>query len=84
MVVWQTRLRGSICSRTVKKFIFLFINGSIKYLTSLTRNQHIIKTSIPTSHAYISPVDRKTPNFVDQFECMSYFPPTHLHLTILS
>jgi hypothetical protein len=37
------------------------------------RNQHIIKTSIPTSHAYISPVDRKTPNFVEQFECLSDF-----------
>ncbi|KAF8815672.1 PLP-dependent transferase [Phlegmacium glaucopus] len=31
------------------------------------RNQHIVKTSIPTSHTYISPVDRKTPNFVEQF-----------------
>jgi len=32
------------------------------------RNQHIIKTSLPTSHTYISPTGRKTPNFVEQFE----------------
>ncbi|KAF9483081.1 lolT-1 [Pholiota conissans] len=32
------------------------------------RNQHIIKASIPTSHAYISPKDRKGPNFVEQFD----------------
>ncbi|KAG6917108.1 hypothetical protein DXG01_003928 [Tephrocybe rancida] len=32
------------------------------------RNQHIIKSSIPTSHAYVSPGDRKDANFVIQFE----------------
>ncbi|KAF4611875.1 hypothetical protein D9613_003575 [Agrocybe pediades] len=32
------------------------------------RNQHIIKSSIPTSHAYISLRDRTATNFVDQFE----------------
>ncbi|KAG5651325.1 hypothetical protein H0H81_009078 [Sphagnurus paluster] len=32
------------------------------------RNQHIVKSSIPTSHTYISPVDRLDPNFVAQFE----------------
>ncbi|EPQ52602.1 PLP-dependent transferase [Gloeophyllum trabeum ATCC 11539] len=32
------------------------------------RNQHIIKSSIPTSHAYISPTDPRAPNFVDQHE----------------
>ncbi|KAF8194637.1 pyridoxal phosphate-dependent transferase, partial [Pholiota molesta] len=32
------------------------------------RNQHIIKSSIPTSHAYISPRNRTGPNFVEQFD----------------
>ncbi|EDR07491.1 uncharacterized protein LACBIDRAFT_298401 [Laccaria bicolor S238N-H82] len=32
------------------------------------RNQHIIKTSIPTSHAYKSPDERTSSTFVDQFE----------------
>ncbi|GLB41511.1 putative aminotransferase class-V [Lyophyllum shimeji] len=32
------------------------------------RNQHIVKTSIPTSHAYISPADRTDENFVIQYE----------------
>ncbi|KAF5379469.1 hypothetical protein D9615_006556 [Tricholomella constricta] len=32
------------------------------------RNQSIVKTSLPTSHAYISPADRKEPNFVIQYE----------------
>ncbi|KAF8159185.1 pyridoxal phosphate-dependent transferase [Crassisporium funariophilum] len=32
------------------------------------RNQHIIKTSLPTSHTYIRPADRVKPNFVEQFE----------------
>ncbi|KAF8886313.1 pyridoxal phosphate-dependent transferase [Infundibulicybe gibba] len=36
------------------------------------RNQHIIKTSIPTSHGYISPKNWKKPNFVEQFECCWY------------
>lgn len=43
------------------------------FLDFSLRNQHIVKTSIPTSHAYVSPRDRKTPNFVEQFECMSDF-----------
>ena len=37
------------------------------------RNQHIIKSSIPTSYGYISPKDPqfsiKGTNFVDQHEC---------------
>ncbi|KAF5316760.1 hypothetical protein D9619_006842 [Psilocybe cf. subviscida] len=34
------------------------------------RNQHIIKTSIPTASVYISPKDRNgLPNFVEQFDC---------------
>ncbi|KDR81048.1 hypothetical protein GALMADRAFT_241675 [Galerina marginata CBS 339.88] len=32
------------------------------------RNQHIIKSSIPTSATYISPKDRTGPNFVEQFD----------------
>ncbi|KAF8075269.1 pyridoxal phosphate-dependent transferase [Lyophyllum atratum] len=32
------------------------------------RNQHIVKTSLPTSHTYISPADRNNPNFVIQYE----------------
>lgn len=32
------------------------------------RNQHIVKSTFPTSAAYISPKDRTGPNFVEQFE----------------
>lgn len=32
------------------------------------RNQHIVKSSIPTSHSYISPTDRTDLNFVIQYE----------------
>ncbi|KAF9465635.1 pyridoxal phosphate-dependent transferase [Collybia nuda] len=32
------------------------------------RNQNVVKTSIPTSHSYISPVDRVESNFVIQYE----------------
>ncbi|CAK5280419.1 unnamed protein product [Mycena citricolor] len=32
------------------------------------RNQHLVKSSFPTSHAYISPANRTTPNFVEQFD----------------
>ncbi|KAF5390565.1 hypothetical protein D9757_002601 [Collybiopsis confluens] len=31
-------------------------------------NQHILRAPFPTSYAYISPNDRKGPNFVEQFE----------------
>lgn len=40
------------------------------------RNQHIIKSSIPTSHAYISPssplADKLGTDFVMQHNCASY------------
>ena len=86
MVVWQTLMRGSVCSRTVRKsYRFIWIDHHINGLLTFgirPRNQHIIKTSIPTSHAYISPVDRKTPNFVEQFECTSNFISMFRHFNI--
>ena len=61
--------------REIYRIILEYRQVTISLLTFgiCSRNQHIIKTSIPTSHAYISPVDRKTPNFAEQFECMSDF-----------
>ncbi|KAF8886306.1 pyridoxal phosphate-dependent transferase [Infundibulicybe gibba] len=47
---------------------WLFTKRSCAVLYVPERNQHIIKTSIPTSHTYISPKDRTGPNFVEQFE----------------
>ncbi|TFK37412.1 pyridoxal phosphate-dependent transferase [Crucibulum laeve] len=47
---------------------WLYAKRSCAVLYVPERNQHIVKTSIPTSHTYISPKDRKGPNFVEQFE----------------
>lgn len=41
------------------------------------RNQHVIKSSIPTSYMYRSPANLKAPNFVDQFECKLSFPSSY-------
>ena len=53
--------------------IIFMSNGLFLMSWICFRNQHIIKTSIPTSHSYISPINRKAPNFVEQFECTSVF-----------
>ncbi|KAF8886308.1 pyridoxal phosphate-dependent transferase [Infundibulicybe gibba] len=47
---------------------WLFAKRPCAVLYVPERNQHIIKTSIPTSPTYISPKDRTGPNFVEQFE----------------
>ncbi|KAF8959578.1 pyridoxal phosphate-dependent transferase [Flammula alnicola] len=47
---------------------WLYAKRSCAVLYVPERNQHIIKTSIPTSAAYISPAKRTGPNFVAQFE----------------
>ncbi|KAK7052816.1 hypothetical protein VNI00_004135 [Paramarasmius palmivorus] len=49
------------------KWLFAKRSAAILYVPK--RNQHIIKTSFPTSHTYISPSQRDgKPNFVEQFE----------------
>ncbi|KAF8999306.1 pyridoxal phosphate-dependent transferase [Cyathus striatus] len=47
---------------------WLHAKRSVAVLYVPERNQHLIKTSIPTSDAYISPTTRTRPNFVEQFE----------------
>ncbi|KAF8999305.1 pyridoxal phosphate-dependent transferase [Cyathus striatus] len=47
---------------------WLHAKRSVAVLYVPERNQHIIKSSIPTSHTYISPANRTGPNFVEQFE----------------
>ncbi|KAI3612045.1 aminotransferase family protein [Moniliophthora roreri] len=48
---------------------WLFAKRSAAVLYVPKRNQHIIKTSFPTSHVYISPSKRNgKPDFVEQFE----------------
>ncbi|KAF9465637.1 pyridoxal phosphate-dependent transferase [Collybia nuda] len=47
---------------------WLFAKRSCSVLYVPERNQHIVKTSIPTSHTYVSPADRTDPNFVIQYE----------------
>ena len=47
------------------------------------RNQYIIKSSVPTSHAYVSPNDPDPPapgdtHFVLQHECMASLPSSEL------
>ena len=71
----------SVCSRTVREVL----NIGPFLIFFFSRNQHITKTSIPTSEFYISPVDRKTPNFVEQFEGMRLFSLSRilLHLSHL-
>lgn len=56
----------------------MFLSGRCLFATddmqaiSANRNQHIILSSIPTAHTYISPADRVEPNFVPQFECQMF------------
>ncbi|KAJ4479393.1 pyridoxal phosphate-dependent transferase [Lentinula aciculospora] len=47
---------------------WLYAKRSCALLYVPKRNQHIIKASFPTSHAYISPEKRDVLNFVEQFE----------------
>ncbi|KAF9075416.1 pyridoxal phosphate-dependent transferase [Rhodocollybia butyracea] len=47
---------------------WLFAKRGCGLLYVPMRNQHIIRASFPTSHAYLSPKDRQGPNFVEQFE----------------
>ncbi|KIK67910.1 hypothetical protein GYMLUDRAFT_155471 [Collybiopsis luxurians FD-317 M1] len=47
---------------------WLFAKRGCALLYVPKRNQHIIRAPFPTSYAYISPNDRKGPNFVEQFE----------------
>ena len=81
-VLYVPERQGNLWTHTLEgKWIFSDVLGIY------FRNQHIIKTSIPTSDAYIPPVNRKTPtsNFVEQFECKSDFLSgffTLSHMTI--
>ncbi len=70
MAVCPSRVRRYVCSLPVcLSFIFAAICPSI----FSPRNQHLIKTSIPTSTNYVSPKDPpggpSAPNFVMQHEC---------------
>ncbi|KAF8916069.1 PLP-dependent transferase [Mucidula mucida] len=49
---------------------WLFAKRSVAVMYVPKRNQHIVTSSIPTAHSYISPKDRKEGeyNFVDQYE----------------
>ncbi|KAJ3736567.1 PLP-dependent transferase [Lentinula guzmanii] len=47
---------------------WLYAKRSCALLYVPKRNQHIVKASFPTSHAYISPKKRTGPNFVEQYE----------------
>ncbi|KAK0224427.1 pyridoxal phosphate-dependent transferase [Armillaria nabsnona] len=48
------------------KWLFAKRGSAVLYVPK--RNQHIVKSSFPTSSTYISPKDRTGPNFVEQFE----------------
>ncbi|KAF8159186.1 lolT-1 [Crassisporium funariophilum] len=58
-----------------------FVSNCHKWLSAKRSNQHIIKTSLPTSHTYIPPADRTGPNFVEQFEWNGTIDFTH-YLTV--
>ncbi|KAJ7601323.1 pyridoxal phosphate-dependent transferase [Mycena rosella] len=47
---------------------WLYAKRSCAVLYVPLRNQHIIKSTFPTSDAYVSPADSTGPNFVDQFD----------------
>lgn len=78
VTIWQTlnglmlgSARASVCSRMEGKYLDRSCKGPLAAFLIIgifSRNQFIqvIKTSIPKSR-------RKTPNFVDQFQCMSDF-----------
>ncbi|KAK0452766.1 pyridoxal phosphate-dependent transferase [Desarmillaria tabescens] len=48
------------------KWLFAKRGAAVLYVPK--RNQHIVKSSFPTSSTYVSPKDRTGPNFVEQFE----------------
>ncbi|KAJ7492082.1 PLP-dependent transferase [Mycena latifolia] len=47
---------------------WLYAKRSCAVLYVPLRNQHLIKSTFPTSETYISPTDRPGPNFVEQFD----------------
>ncbi|KAG5353596.1 hypothetical protein C0989_005117 [Termitomyces sp. Mn162] len=47
---------------------WLSAKRSVAVLYVPRRNQHIVKSSIPTSYSYVSPADRKNANFAIQWE----------------
>lgn len=69
MALQYASLRRVVCSQTVstifqREFILMAYESIIT-----SSNQHIIISSIPTSHRYISSASREEANFVPQFEC---------------
>ena len=73
MDVCEARMCSSLCPAKVPLQTSAEDRGDLQW----NRNQHLIKTTLPTSAYYISPKDYaedptlpKPPNFVGQFTCM--------------
>lgn len=86
MAVCKARMCSSLHPTKVTPQTSACHRGNLPY----DRNQHLIKTTLPTSAGYVSPKDYakdptlpKPPNFVEQFKCRCPCCRSHPHcLTI--
>lgn len=79
MAVHIARLCSFLCPTKVPPQTLAHDSGSSRG----DRNQHLIRTSLPTSLGYVSPKDYaedptlpEPPDFVGQFKCMRFESPT--------